>query len=226
MTDKVFLLPAQIADIVFADLDAVSKKEIAGVQTAEGMIAFHHSAGQYVRNTFKLWDADNPHTMIPLRHCKSEQEAASSPFHPDQVSHEILKEVWRKVHNENAKIVMVHTGINAGSPFEGTFEGSHLVYPGTNDLMPQEPSENPDSGCATAERTFESELAELINRYSLEGESDTPDIILATYMKGALSTFTQAVRARDDWYGHKPWDNLNAPLEPLYTASEAPDVSS
>ena len=50
---------------------------------------------------------------------------------------------------------------------------------------------------------FEQKLRELINRYCLENESDTPDFILAEYMIDCLDAFTDATRARDKWYGHE-----------------------
>ena len=54
------------------------------------------------------------------------------------------------------------------------------------------------------ERTFEKELTSLINRYSLENGSETPDFILASYMKGCLENFNSAVMAREKWYGREP----------------------
>jgi hypothetical protein len=48
---------------------------------------------------------------------------------------------------------------------------------------------------------FENELATLINRYSKENESNTPDFILARYMSDCLEAFTKASRNRESWYG-------------------------
>jgi len=48
---------------------------------------------------------------------------------------------------------------------------------------------------------FEEELTALINKHSLENESDTPDFILAQFMCRQLDTFNVAVRHREDWYG-------------------------
>ena len=48
---------------------------------------------------------------------------------------------------------------------------------------------------------FEQELSELINRYSGENNSNTPDFILATYINLCLAAFDDAVRRRDKWYG-------------------------
>lgn len=48
---------------------------------------------------------------------------------------------------------------------------------------------------------FEKDLTKLINRYSLEAGSDTPDYILAEYLMGCLETFNDSVRRRSDWAG-------------------------
>ena len=52
--------------------------------------------------------------------------------------------------------------------------------------------------------TFETELADLINRYSMENGSDTPDFILARYLGDCLKTFNRANKRRERWYGRKP----------------------
>jgi hypothetical protein len=49
--------------------------------------------------------------------------------------------------------------------------------------------------------TFEEELCALINRRSMENESNTPDFILAAYMMDALVAFEKASLAREQWYG-------------------------
>lgn len=63
---------------------------------------------------------------------------------------------------------------------------------------------------------FREGLAELINSYSLENESDTPDFILAQYMQDCLRAFDRAVRWREQHYG-RPLDRdvpkMVTPLE-------------
>lgn len=49
--------------------------------------------------------------------------------------------------------------------------------------------------------SFRKELEDLINRYSLENGSNTPDFILADYVRDAINTFDKAVMAREMWYG-------------------------
>lgn len=49
--------------------------------------------------------------------------------------------------------------------------------------------------------TFYEELASLLNKYSKENESGTPDFILADYLAGCLDTFNKTIRARAQWRG-------------------------
>ncbi|MGA2886368.1 MAG: hypothetical protein ABSE80_14700 [Halobacteriota archaeon] len=51
--------------------------------------------------------------------------------------------------------------------------------------------------------SFTQELEGLINRFSEENNSNTPDFILAKYMANALDSFNIAVQEREKWYGRK-----------------------
>jgi hypothetical protein len=51
--------------------------------------------------------------------------------------------------------------------------------------------------------TFERELTSLINSYSEENESNTPDFILASYMNNCLKAFNEATNMREKWYGRE-----------------------
>ena len=51
-----------------------------------------------------------------------------------------------------------------------------------------------------AKMTFEEALTNLINKYSEENGSNTPDFILAKYMYECLENFNTAVSAREKWY--------------------------
>jgi hypothetical protein len=48
---------------------------------------------------------------------------------------------------------------------------------------------------------FEKELTSLLNRYSKENASGTPDFILAGYFIACLKAYEVAVIRRDDWRG-------------------------
>jgi hypothetical protein len=47
--------------------------------------------------------------------------------------------------------------------------------------------------------SFLQELTSLINKHSLEGMSDTPDFILASFLQNVLTDWNHATRARDAW---------------------------
>lgn len=53
----------------------------------------------------------------------------------------------------------------------------------------------------TRHTEFEKELQALLNRYSAENESNTPDFILAQYLIGCLRAWNTAVQQRETWYG-------------------------
>lgn len=54
---------------------------------------------------------------------------------------------------------------------------------------------------------FQKELGRLINHYSLENGSDTPDFMLAEYMITCLRTYEILIQKRDKWYGEKRWND-------------------
>lgn len=66
-----------------------------------------------------------------------------------------------------------------------------------NERVPETQTE-PDSP------DFQSELTSLLNRYSRENASNTPDWILRDYLCGCLAVFNAGVKARDKWYGMSP----------------------
>lgn len=55
-------------------------------------------------------------------------------------------------------------------------------------------------------REFKKELCNLINKYSIENESDTPDFILTDYLMDCLNAFDKHVVNRNRWYGR---DDMN-----------------
>lgn len=50
---------------------------------------------------------------------------------------------------------------------------------------------------------FEDSLKVLINRHSIENDSNTPDFILAKFIMGCLDSFEKAIQKRDNWFGGK-----------------------
>lgn len=49
--------------------------------------------------------------------------------------------------------------------------------------------------------SFYGELKALINKYSKENGSDTPDFVLTNYLLGCLEAFDSAVKVRESWLG-------------------------
>lgn len=62
---------------------------------------------------------------------------------------------------------------------------------------------------------FRKELEQLINKCSLENESDTPDFILAEYLTDCLKAFDKAVFNRETWYGRPPVQKNEELEEPI-----------
>ena len=54
---------------------------------------------------------------------------------------------------------------------------------------------------------FEKELGALINKHSMENESNTPDWLLAQYLISCLAAFTVATQQRETWYERDAWGN-------------------
>lgn len=50
---------------------------------------------------------------------------------------------------------------------------------------------------------FERDLAALLNTYSRENDSNTPDFILARYLVSCLLAWNEGVMERETWYGRK-----------------------
>jgi len=52
-----------------------------------------------------------------------------------------------------------------------------------------------------AKNTLVTELRAVLNKYSQENNSNTPDYILASYLLACLAAFDEAVQKRETWYG-------------------------
>lgn len=59
------------------------------------------------------------------------------------------------------------------------------------------------------------EIKNLLNKYSAEDESNTPDHVLAEYIANCLDAFDLAVNSRDSWYNISPepgWEIRRDPV--------------
>jgi len=60
---------------------------------------------------------------------------------------------------------------------------------------------------------FRKEIQQVINKYSKENGSDTPDFVLARYLEDTLHAFDRAMRSREEWYGLR---NFSVPVGTTY----------
>lgn len=81
-----------------------------------------------------------------------------------------------------------------------------------------------------SEQRFEKELESLINRYSKESGSNTPDFILAEYLNGCLENFDKTMKGRENYYKNasKPEQDITLKYKEGYvgcnkTAPDAPN---
>lgn len=51
------------------------------------------------------------------------------------------------------------------------------------------------------EEEFKLELMKVLNKFSGEGDSDTPDFILMEFLVSTLIALNKAINDRDKWYG-------------------------
>lgn len=62
-------------------------------------------------------------------------------------------------------------------------------------------------------KTFQKELEALINKHSMENGSNTPDFLLAEYLKGCLDVFNNIISRRSLWYGETKYEGPNESKE-------------
>ena len=55
---------------------------------------------------------------------------------------------------------------------------------------------------------FEKELTSLINRFSKENGSNTPDFIMAKYLVNCMEVLNNTVMSRGQWHGDHSTSNL------------------
>jgi hypothetical protein len=89
--------------------------------------------------------------------------------------------------------------------FAGALREHKAVLAELDQALAQEPKRLTDEQIKTEqigiEPNFETALSNLLNCYSMENVSNTPDFILAEFMMRCLMTFNTATKRRDDWFG-------------------------
>lgn len=85
------------------------------------------------------------------------------------------------------------------TPDDGHALHEASLTPNAQEPDPVDPDASPEEN---THLSFRHELASVINRYSKENGSDTPDFILAKYLHDCLDAFDAAVKDRTRWYGY------------------------
>jgi hypothetical protein len=81
---------------------------------------------------------------------------------------------------------------------------NHKAGPVTTAVFDKEDNHTePDQDARPSLTEFERSLKNMLNKYSMENDSNTPDFILAEYMHACLMSFNIATRAREHWYGRR-----------------------
>lgn len=68
---------------------------------------------------------------------------------------------------------------------------------------------------AQKDESIVDDLKALINRYSIENESNTPDFILAQFIREVMKAYATGLSARDKWFGFEPWGPKGDPKVPF-----------
>lgn len=85
-----------IEDMMLFQLEEEIKRQLRSLKE-DDLIRLHHSVGQVIRNEYNLWDKDNPLTMLNYEPMLSEEGIDYNPKHPDSVSMDIIKTVWKRL---------------------------------------------------------------------------------------------------------------------------------
>jgi hypothetical protein len=62
------------------------------------------------------------------------------------------------------------------------------------------------------DESFSKELQSLLNRYSKENNSNTPDFVLAGYIENCLTAWNVATQQRESFYGRDPRPSIKTAL--------------
>lgn len=87
-----FLTREEIVEDLLVKLTKEDRNYIATC-TEQLLILLHHTFGQFIRNKYHLWHPDNPLT----KGC----ESGTDPRHPDNLSQDIIVDVWERLGGGN-----------------------------------------------------------------------------------------------------------------------------
>lgn len=88
-------------DMIIADLaSALTTDTLRWFSEAHinDLSLLHHTYGMDIRNTYGLWDFENPH--VALRPPKMENGVVTDPKFPDNMSQRIIEKIYFQMHSE------------------------------------------------------------------------------------------------------------------------------
>lgn len=89
----------QIVFDLFSKLSNDDKKYLSGL-SEDDVRGMHHGWGMGIRNAYGLWKEDSPVTGNWMKHPETHDVRDGTDYsadHPDQVSNDIMVEVWKKI---------------------------------------------------------------------------------------------------------------------------------
>ena len=84
-----------VCDVLLYKLTETAKQELRRLEY-DDLIQLHRTFGRDIRNEYKLWDENNPLTMKNYQAVVVDNVDVN-PKHPDSVSMQIIRQVWRKL---------------------------------------------------------------------------------------------------------------------------------
>lgn len=84
-----------IEDMLLYKMAEADKAQLKAM-TEKDLIQLHHSFGRWIRNHYKLWDENNPHTLLNYEPVMIEGVDCSEK-HPDAVSMAVIEGMWKKL---------------------------------------------------------------------------------------------------------------------------------
>lgn len=107
--------------------------------------------------------------------------------------------LWREASHGHTPEEVIENALKRGREPETLYTSEDFEITGEPDGSLDPITDIPDVPIVDAP-DFRDELRSLINRFSLERESNTPDWVLRDFLSNCLDAFDRATNSRDGWY--------------------------
>ena len=89
-----FMSPSEIVGDLLGELGEEERTALVKMEKSD-LVQFHFTTGMAIRNKYKLWHEDNPHTVVDS--IPNAQGILDHPLHPGQLSMTIMRDLWERV---------------------------------------------------------------------------------------------------------------------------------